>query len=128
MATSRPSLTLGAMRIPFAGSERSCMDGTIGELSRKRQDNSASLGLDASRRGLEEPNHSKSEPPVAQGSRAVADTLGKVTDDIQERLARLDMRAPTIAGAIANLHPPDLLGCLRDVDPAVVHLDRLGGI
>src|SRR3954454_8817705 len=124
MLTLLPRRTSGLIRMPFAGSVRSCVGDPIG-VGSIGEDDAAALRPDAPGRGLELADHAQAQFPVAERRLAVADALGEMADHPLEGLARLDVRASDVAGAIADQEPVPFLGRLSQLDPPVVDLDRL---
>src|SRR4051812_38493167 len=92
------------------------------------KDDAAPLGPEAAVRRVEEPGHPQAHPAVAERRLALPDALGEMSDHRLERLARLDVGAPDIAGAVADEELAPALGPLAEFDAAVVDLDRLGGV
>src|SRR5437764_180347 len=127
MTTLFPRRTSGAIRLKLLMS--------VGSLSALAIDihpvgeyDAPPLGADAACRGFEEADDAEPEPPVADRRLPLPDALGEVGDHPAERLARLDVGAPDVAGPVINQQLPATLGALVQVDPAVVHLDRLGRV
>src|SRR5205809_2865465 len=99
MRTLRPSRTFGAMRMKFAGSARSCMLISV-EIMPVGENDPPALRPEAPRRRLQQPHHTQTHLAVTQRSCAVADALGEVGRHRLQRLARRDVRAPHVAGAV----------------------------
>src|SRR5262245_31204047 len=107
MVTPRPSVTSGAMRLNCGlGS------GIAGSVARAGQDDAAALGADAATGGLQVADHPQAQPAVADRRAALADALGEVADDALQRLARLNVRAEHVTGAVADQQPPPALRAL----------------
>src|SRR5687767_1791733 len=98
MLTFLPRRTLGAMRRKLAGSARSCMAVSIAVSiaeSVGTDYHATTLGADAARGRLEQPDDAQPEPAVAdRRGVSFANAPGKVAHRPLERLARLDVRAP----------------------------------
>ena len=92
------------------------------------KDDAAALGAEAPRGRLQEPDHAEAQLPVAQRRLLFADAFGEVADDLLQRLARLDVRAPDVPGSIADQQLAAIIQACTQVDPAVVDLDRLGRV
>src|SRR5512135_857409 len=126
-ATFLPIRTSGAIQMKLAGSVRSCVGAPIGAGSVGKND-AAPLGPNAPGRRLQKPDHAQPHRPVAERGLPLPDALGEVGDHPLQRLSRLDVRAPDVAGAIADHELAPILEALAQLDAPVVDFDRLGGV
>src|SRR5437763_1750782 len=100
-----PRRTSGVVRLKLLVSVGSLSPLGIG-IHPVGEDDAPSLGADAACRGFEEADDAKPEPPVADRRLPLPDTLGEVADHTAEGLARLDVRAPDVAGPVINQQLP----------------------
>src|SRR6476659_2681920 len=124
--TPVPMLTCAAIRLNCgegaADIRRSVGAGGV------REDDAAALGPNAPGGGLQVADDAEAQPAVAGRRPAGADTLREMGDDPLQGLARLDVRAHDVAGAVADQEPPAAVGVAGEVDAAVVDPPRFGRV